>query len=75
MLDSKPAAYPNRFQRFSLVCLRKEKESGSKRYPGSRSLKVSGDVAEQFGQNYSSQVSMAAYLKAGMTIVLEAPAP
>jgi type VI secretion system secreted protein VgrG len=30
-------------------------------------------VAEQFGGNYSSQVSMAAYLKAGMTIVLEAP--
>jgi hypothetical protein len=33
MLDSKSAAYPNRFQRFSLVCLRKEKESRSKRYP------------------------------------------
>jgi len=40
---------------------------------GSQSLKVTGDVAEQFSGNHSEQVSQALYLKAGMTIVLEAP--
>jgi type VI secretion system secreted protein VgrG len=40
---------------------------------GSHSFKVTGDVAEQFSGNHSEQVSQALYLKAGMTIVLEAP--
>jgi type VI secretion system secreted protein VgrG len=40
---------------------------------GSQSVKVTGDVAEQFSGNHSEQVSQALYLKAGMTIVLEAP--
>ena len=40
---------------------------------GSQSLKVGGDVTEQFNGNHSEQVSQALYLKAGMTIVIEAP--
>ena len=40
---------------------------------GSQSLKVTGDVAEQFNGNHSEQVSQALYLKAGMTVVIEAP--
>jgi len=39
---------------------------------GSKSLKVGGDVAEKFGSNHSENVAMAYYLKAGMTIVIEA---
>jgi type VI secretion system secreted protein VgrG len=40
---------------------------------GTQSLKVTGDVAEQFNGNHSEQVSQALYLKAGMTVVIEAP--
>ena len=40
---------------------------------GTQSLKVTGDVAEQFNGNHSEHVSQALYLKAGMTVVIEAP--
>jgi type VI secretion system secreted protein VgrG len=41
---------------------------------GTRTLQVTGDVTEVFKSNHSEDVTMAYYLKAGMTIVIESTA-